>query len=76
MCCRIDRRSLTNSMTPQPVWLTLQVSEFVLNDPHKSNSYQNQPVGVVRKDRLHADVFGIDDRQNPGGLFFYCYYYY
>jgi len=25
---------------------------------------------VVRKDRSYVDVFGIDDRQRPGGLFF------
>jgi hypothetical protein len=24
---------------------------------------------VVRKDRSYADVFGIDDRQRPGGFF-------
>ena len=38
--------------------------------PIGASNHQNRPVGVVRKDRSYANVFGIGDRQNPGGLLF------
>jgi len=38
--------------------------------PVEASYHQNWPAGVVRKDRSYAGVFGIDDRQRPGGLFF------
>ena len=52
-------------MTPQLVWPRPLVFGFALNDAH----HQNWSAGVVRKDRSYANVFGIDDRQRPGGLF-------
>ena len=38
--------------------------------PIAASCHQNRPAGVVRKDRSYANVFGIGDRQNPGGLLF------
>jgi hypothetical protein len=40
--------------------------------PIGASHHQNWPVGVVRKDRSYADVFGIDNRHRPGGLFSYA----
>ena len=41
--------------------------------PIAASCHQNRPAGVVRKDRSYANVFGIGDRQNPGGLFYSLY---
>ena len=57
-------------MTPQSIWPRPLVFEFASNDAYRGVHHQNRSAGVVRKDRSYADVFGIDDRQRPGGLFF------
>jgi hypothetical protein len=60
-------------MTPQPTWPRLQVFGFALNDAYRGVTSSELARRGGPQGQVDADVFGIDNRHRPGGLFFNSY---